>query len=424
MTKVPFEKDSRPRQKSGFGPALLALAGAATLLTGCGAGSPGPRMGRDPDVVPVAVSYVQQKDVPVEIQVIGNVQASSNVAVKAQVAGQILSVAFESGAYVKKGDLLFEIDRRPLEAQLREAEGNVAKSKAQMGQAQATLQRDMAQAKYAKEQAGRYASLFKEGIVSKDQADQYASNADATGQAVNADLASIESAKADLEAQTATAENIRVQLGYTKIYSPIDGRTGDILMHAGNVVAVNGTDLTTINQVQPIDVAFSVPEARLDEVKRYMAAGRLVVTAVPQDVTAQPESGVLSFIDNTVDVTTGTIKLKGTFPNTDHRLWPGQFVRVTLLLTTQPHALVVPNQAVQTGQDGSFVFVVKPDQSVESRTVRTGARVGQELVIESGLRAGETVVTEGQLRLVPGTKVIVRNTDGGGRAAKLDGGVG
>lgn len=358
-----------------------------------------------------------------EIQVIGNVEASSTIGVKAQVGGQILSVGFNSGSNVKKGDLLFLIDPRPFEAQLRQAEGNVAKSRAQLGQAQATLQRDLASAKYANEQAGRYASLYKEGIVSKDQADQYSSNADATGQAVNADRASIESAKADLEAQQATAENIRVQLGYTKIYSPIDGRAGDLLIHSGNVVSANGSDLTTINQVEPIDVSFSVPEARLDEVKRYMAAGKLSVTVVPQDVVQEPEVGVLDFIDNTVDTSTGTIKLKATFPNSDRRLWPGQFVRATLLLTTMPHSVVVPNQAVQTGQDGSYVFVVKADKSVESRPVRTGERFGQELVIESGLQPGETVVTEGQLRLAPGIKVIVRN-DTGGRAASIDGGAG
>ncbi len=405
------------------GAAAWCLTAGVLLLAACGGKTPGNALARRPDTVPVMVAYVVQKDVPVEIQVIGNVEASSTIGVKAQVAGQVLNVAFDSGANVKKGDLLFTIDQRPLEAQLREAEGNVAKSKAQLGQAQATLQRDLAQAKYAHEQADRYASLFKEGIVSKDQADQYSSNADATGQAVNADRASIESAKADVEAQQATAENIRVQLGYTKIYSPIDGRTGDILIHAGNVVPANGADLTTINQVQPINVAFSVPEARLDEVKRYMAEGKLSVMVIPQDVVPQPETGVLSFIDNTVDTTTGTIKLKASFPNTDHRLWPGQFVRATLRLTTQPHSIVVPNQAVQTGQDGAYVFVVKADRSVESRPVRTGARVGQELVIESGLRAGETVVTEGQLRLAPGIKVIVRN-DNGGRAASLQGGAG
>ncbi len=404
---------------------FLWCSALATLpfIAACGSKSPSAAQARRPDTVPVTVAYVEQKDVPVEIQVIGNVEASSTIGVKAQVGGQILSVGFNSGSNVKKGDLLFLIDPRPFEAQLRQAEGNVAKSRAQLGQAQATLQRDLASAKYAHEQAERYASLYKEGIVSKDQADQYASNADSTSEAVNADRAAIESAKADLEAQQATAENIRVQLGYTKIYSPIDGRAGDLLIHPGNVVSANGSDLTTINQVEPIDVSFSVPEARLDEVKRYMAAGKLSVTVVPQDVVQEPEVGVLDFVDNTVDTSTGTIKLKATFSNSDRRLWPGQFVRASLLLTTMPHSVVVPNQAVQTGQDGSYVFVVKADKSVESRPVRTGERVGQDLVIESGLQPGETVVTEGQLRLAPGIKVIVRN-DTGGRAASIDGGAG
>jgi multidrug efflux system membrane fusion protein len=201
-------------------------------------------------------------------------------------------------------------------------------------------------------------------------------------------------------------------LSYTSIRSPINGRTGNLTIKQGNIITANNTDLTTINQVQPIYATFSVPESQLPAIKRYMTQGSLTVIATPQSEASVQERGVLTFVDNTVDPTTGMIKLKGTFPNPARRLWPGEFVRVTLRLTTQTNALVVPNQAVQTGQEGPFVFVVKPDRSVESRPVTTGARMDQDMVIESGLRPGETVVTEGQLRLAPGIKVTIRSGRG------------
>jgi multidrug efflux system membrane fusion protein len=206
-----------------------------------------------------------------------------------------------------------------------------------------------------------------------------------------------------------------VQLGFTSIYSPINGRTGNLTVKQGNVVTANNMDMMTINQVEPIYVTFSVPESQLTAIKKYMAMGSLSVRARPQDAdTGSEERGALTFVDNSVDVTTGTIKLKGTFPNNDHQLWPGQFVRVTLRLTTQQNAVVVPNEAIQTGQTGAFVYVVKPDKTVESRPVVTGSRVEQDMVVSEGLAVGETVVTEGQLRLAPGSKVVVRDGRGGG----------
>jgi multidrug efflux system membrane fusion protein len=181
------------------------------------------------------------------------------------------------------------------------------------------------------------------------------------------------------------------------------------------VVTANNMDMMTINQVEPIYVTFSVPESQLGAIKKYMALGSLSVRSRPQDVdTADEERGALTFVDNTVDMTTGTIKLKGTFPNTDHKLWPGQFVRVTLRLTTQTNAVVVPNQAIQTGQAGAFVYVVKEDKTVETRPVVAGARVGQDMVVDQGISPGETVVIEGQLRLAPGSRVVVRDSSGGG----------
>jgi len=400
--------DTRPKLAC----AVLTMAGM--VLAGCtGKSSTSPNSKKGGGDVPVTVSTVSTRNVPVELQVIGNVEAYSTIALKAQVSGEITKAYVQEGAYVKKGESLFTIDPRAMKAQLQQAQATVARDQAQLAQAQANLARDQAQAKYSRDQANRYADLQKEGIVSKDQTEQLRSAADASLQALAADQAAIESARAEIAAQKATVETMQVQFGYTEIKSPIDGRTGNINVKQGNIVNANTVDLMTINQVQPIYVTFSVPEAQLPDIKRYMAVGKLAVTAIPQDDPAGAESGTLTFIDNAVDMTTGTIKLKGTFPNAARKLWPGEFVRVTLRLTVQQNALVVPNQAVQTGQDGPFVFVIKGDRSVENRPVTTGARVDQDLVIETGLTAGESVVTEGQLRLAPGMKVMIRQPGGG-----------
>jgi membrane fusion protein, multidrug efflux system len=356
----------------------------------------------------VVVARVSQRDVPINVDVIGNVEAYSTISVKAQVGGEITKVSFHEGDFVKKGDLLFTIDGRPLEAQLSQAQANLARDTAALSQAQANLARDIANEKYAQDQAKRYRGLFDQGVVSREQADQMGSSADALSQTVLADKAAIESARAQIVADKAAVENVQVQLNYTTIQSPINGRTGSIAVKQGNVVAPNTTELMTITEVQPIYVTFSVPEAQLGDIKQYMGQGQLPVHAAPQADASTQEIGVLTFIDNSVDATTGTIKLKGTFPNDDNKLWPGEFVRVTLGLTTRPHATVVPNQAVQTGQDGQFVYVVKQDRTVEMRPVVTGTRVDQELVIDRGLEPGETVVTEGQLRLTPGSHVQVQ----------------
>jgi multidrug efflux system membrane fusion protein len=368
--------------------------------------------------VPVAVAKVVEKDVPVDIQVVGNVEAYSTITVKAQVGGQLTKVSFNEGDYVKAGDLLFTIDPRPLQAQVSMSEANLAQNSAQLMQAQANLARDIAQEKYAQSNAERYARLWQQGIISKDQYEQVRTSADATSAVVAADKAAIESARAASVATRASVDNMKVQLDYTQIRSPIDGRTGNLMVKLGNVVNANSMDMMTINQVQPIYVTFAVPESQLPSIKQYMAEGKLPVIASPQDDTASKETGVLTFVDNGVDPTTGTIKLKGTFGNADRKLWPGEFVRVVLRLTTRQGALIVPNEAVQTGQEGQYVFVVKPDRTVESRVVLTGARIGQELVVEKGLEPGETVVTEGQLRLAPGMRIQVRDGRPGGAAGK------
>jgi multidrug efflux system membrane fusion protein len=395
---------------------VSAIALAALFLHGCsgaGAGSAGApgRGGRKGGggEVPVLVAVVQRKNVPVEVQVIGNVEAYATIAVKAQVGGLLTEVYFHEGDYVKKGGQLFTIDPRPFEAAVNQAVANHARDEATLGQAQANLARDTAQARYAEAQAARYAELFQSGIVSKDQNEQLRSTADAQNQAVAADVAAIKSAEAAIGASQAAIETARIQLDYTSIRSPIDGRTGVLNVKQGNVVTANTVDLMSINQVEPIYVTFTVPEAQLPAIKRYMAESKLPVRAQPQDNPESVETGVLTFVDNAVDMTTGAIKLKGTFPNADRKLWPGEFVRVTLRLTTQANAVVAPNEAVQTGQNGSFVYVVKPDRTVESRPVATGARVDRDMVIDQGLDPGETVVIEGQLRLAPGSRVVIRD---------------
>lgn len=409
-------------------PALALLAVGLLVLAGCGAsstadadtgkGGKGKGKGRgDNGPVPVMVATALQRDVPIEIQAVGSAEAYTTISVKSQIAGQLTDFYFHEGDYVKKGDKLFSIDARPYEAQLAQAQANLSKDTAQLGQAQANLARDSANQKYAHDTADRYAQLVKEGIVSKDQAEQLHSNADALSQAVEADRAAIESAKAQMVADEANIQNVKVQLSYTTVYAQVDGRTGNVSVKQGNIVAPNTVEVLTINQVQPIYVTFSVPEARLPEIRQYMARGRLPVTAKAQDDTGDGERGELTFIDNTVDTTTGTVKLKGTFQNAGLKLWPGQFLNVTLRLTTQPNAITVPNQAVQNGQDGQFIYVVKDDHTVEARNVTTGPRIDQDLVILKGINAGDTVVTEGQLRLQPGSSVQYGGSGGrqGGR---------
>ena len=368
--------------------------------------------------MPVVVASVTQKDVPIEIAVVGNVEAYATITIIPQVGGQLTEVPFKEGDIVKKGQKLFQIDPRTLQATLAQNKAALARDKALLIQAGANLARDIASEKYARAEAERYGKLFDQGIVSREQGDQYRTNSDTLAQSVQADKAAIESAQATISSDEANIDNATVQLGYTTILSPIDGKTGNMSAKLGNVVGANGASLISITQIEPIYVTFAVPETNLADIKHYMAAGKLQVVATTQDGENVKEVGELTFVDNNVDMTTGTIKLKGTFPNSDHKLWPGQYVNVVLRLAMRPHALVVPNQAVQSGQDGSFVYVVGDNRRVAARPVTVGPRAGQDLVIDKGLEEGETVVTEGQLRLAPGSQVTTRdpnNPGGGGR---------
>ncbi len=399
---------------------LLAISITAVGCSGSaastGGGGRGGRGRGDFGAVPVVTTKVTQRDVPVDIAAIGNVEAYTTISVRSQVTGQLEAAQFREGDFVKKGQVLFTIDKRPFESALKQAEANLTRDQALLNQAEAQLARDGAQAEYSQLTAERQASLMGRGIVSKDVSEQARAAAEASAATVKADRAAVESARAQLESQRAAVENARVQLDYCVIKSPIDGKTGNLTVKTGNLVTANTTELMTIAQVEPIFVTFSVPAVQLGAVRQRFGKDRIPVTVTPQDGSTATVEGSLDFIDNSVDVSTDTIRLKGRFDNTDRRLWPGQFARVSIRITTLPHALVLPNQAVQTGQDGQFVFVVKPDSTVDQQPITTGQRVGDDVVVEKGLQVGQTVVTEGQLRLEAGTKVQVGDGRGGAGA--------
>jgi len=345
---------------------------------------PGGGRGGGPAPVPVTVAVVERKAMPIEIRVIGTAEPYSTVAVRAQLTGQLTDVKFKEGDDVKEGQPLFALDRRPLEAALQ--------------QAQANLDRDIAQAANAESQAKRYQDLAERGIATREQVDTSRTGATASSATVEADRAALENAK--------------VQLQYATIAAPLSGRTGALMVHEGNLIRANDTvPLVVINQVTPIYVSFAIPESRLPELKRYMALGSLRVHAAPPNETGPEATGQITFVDNAVDQTTGTIRIKGTFPNEDRRLWPGQFVNVSVTLTTDPGAIVVPTSAIQAGQQGSYAFVVKPDKTVDMRPVQVARTSFSEIVVQQGLQPGETVVTDGQLRLTPGSRISVKGED-------------
>jgi membrane fusion protein, multidrug efflux system len=355
-----------------------------------GAGSP---------AIPVSASEAVQKDVPIDIEAVGTVEAFETVLVKSQVSGEVMQALIHDGDFVKKDQVLFRIDARTYQAQVTQAQANLAKDESALNQIEANLARDRAQQKFALAEASRNASLLAKKLVSESQAEQAAASADVAEATVRADQAAIQSARATVDAAKAAVANARVMLGYAEIKSPIDGRSGSIEATQGNIVNPNMT-LTTINKLSPIYIAFSVPESQLHNVKKGQA-----VSVLSSADSSPIEEGKLSFIDNAVDASTGTIQLKALSTNNNRMLWPGEFVRVKLRLSIKAGALTVPNQAVQTGQDGPFVFVMKADRTVESRPVLAAMRVGQDVVIEKGLHPGEMVVTEGQLRLTTGSHV-------------------
>jgi multidrug efflux system membrane fusion protein len=348
---------------AGFMAGLLA---AVVLAGGC---SPG-NSAKSAAGVPVLVAQAIQTNLPVRIDPppVGHVMPYLTVTIRPQIGGAISKISFQEGQQVKKGDLLFTIDPRPM---------------------QAALAHDKAQLENAQIQFDREQKLFDQKLVSQDEFD--------TSRSARDTLA-------------ATVESDKLNLEFCEIRAPFDGATGSLQFHEGNVVKAPDDVLLTINQIHPIYVVFAVPEQYLPEIKKQMDGHSLTVTATYENLNGPPPKGELTFIDNTVDTTTGTIQLKATFPNQRELLWPGQFVQVTLTLSELTNAVVVPSQALQTGQNGPFIYVVKPDQTAEERSVKTGISYDGETVIVSGLQAGETVVTDGQLRLLPGVLVNVKSS--------------
>jgi multidrug efflux system membrane fusion protein len=339
------------------------------------------KKGKDAPAVPVIVTTVAEQSVPLKIQAIGNVEVQATVSIKSRLDGQIVKVGFSDGQDIAKGQLLFEIDARPLQAQLQ--------------QAQATLARDKAQLERARSQEERYKDLLQKGFVSQDAYAQFRTNVD--------------TAAATVSASESAVDNMRIQTEYAVIRSPLEGRAGKILIQQGNLVKANDTvSLVVINQIAPIYVSFAVPEQYLGVIRKYMAGGKLAVEAVPQGTAdAATAIGTVAFIDNTVDATTGTVRLRATFPNRDKALWPGQFVTASVTLNEQQNAIVVPSQAIQTGPKGQFVYVVKAG-TAEMREISVERVDGAQTVVGKGLAAGEQVVTSGQSRLIPGMKVSIK----------------
>ena len=408
--------------------ALLAAAGCSDRASGTQRATAPP--------VPVLVAEAVRRDVPLDVSVIGTVQALTTVGVKSQVSGQVVKVNFTEGQDVKADQLLFTIDPRPFAAALAQAKANVGRDTAQMRQAEAALaqrqaevqqamanlERDQAQLENARVQERRYKTLVEKELVARELYDQFRTNLSALEATLNADRAAVENARAAAQAAAAGVENARaviqadeamvetanLNVGYTTIRAPMNGRTGNLMLQAGNVVKANDDNpMVVIAQVHPIYVSFAVPQQHLTAIKQYSAAGPVKVRATAPGAT-KPAVGRLTFVNNTVDPTTGTIQLKATFDNAENVLWPGQYVDVVLTLTTQP-AVVVPSQAVQPGQQGPYVFVVTPDLTVQPRPLELGRRLATETIITKGLAPGERVVTDGQLRLVPGSRVEIKS---------------
>ena len=343
----------------------LALSGVI-LAGGCSNGNASKSVPGAP--VLVATAFTTNLPVRINPPPVGHVMPYSSVTIRPQIGGLISKISFQEGQEVKKGDLLFTIDPRPM---------------------QAALARDEAQFKNAQIQLEREQKLFDQKLVSQDEYD---------------------TSKSARDTLAATVQSDKLNLEFTAIRAPFDGRTGSLQFHEGNVVKAPDDTLLTINQIHPIYVVFAVPEEYLPEIQKQMEGKPLAVTATHENLSGQPPQGELTFIDNSVDPTTGTILLKATFPNENDALWPGQFVEVTLTLSELTNAVVVPSQAVQTGQNGQFVYVIKADQTAEERMVKTGLGYDGLTVVESGLQAGEMVATDGQLRLAPGVKVTIKSS--------------
>jgi membrane fusion protein, multidrug efflux system len=366
-----FRFGSEPGFCAAFFLILLAASGCSKEQA-----APAPRAA----AIPVIVAKVTQRAMPVQLSAIGNV-GGYTVSVEAQVAGELLDVHFKEGDFVHKDQLLFTIDPRPYEAAL--------------AQRQASLMRDKAVAANSRAQAQRISNLLADGVVSPSDAQASSSAAAAAEATVAADEAELKTAQLNLE--------------YCRIYSPMDGRTGAVLVKPGNLVKVADVPIVVIKRLSPIPVDFTLPQEYLPEIKKDMAARPLRVEATVPNSSGRPEVGKLVFVDNAVDATTGTIRMRALFDNSSNTLWPGLYVNAVMTLAEQSNATVIPSQAITAGQQGSFVYVVQPDGTVAARAVTSSRSVAGQAVIDKGLKPGETVVTDGQVRLAPGAKVQIKN---------------
>lgn len=356
---------------------IIAALLLCIISTGCSKKVEKPK-GRPPALVITAPA--SEQNVPVLIKAIGNIEASESVAIRTQVSGELTKVAFREGQDVQKGALLFQLDPRTLNAALTKAEASLSRNRTVLNNARKDFE--------------RYSLLVKEGIVTQEQAEAYRTKADSAVADVAADLAAVESARA--------------QLSFCTITAPISGRLGALAIDRGNVVKANDTVLVTINKLTPVNASFTVTEKDLTALKRQMAAGRITVTTEIPGTVAVKESGHVTFIDNSIDAATGTIRIKASFDNPKKLLWPGQFVNLSITMAVLKNAVVVPSHAVQTGQKGQFVFVVTKDATAEIRPVSTGPAAAGMTVVEKGLQRGEQVVIDGQMRVVPGGKVEMK----------------
>jgi multidrug efflux system membrane fusion protein len=362
-----------------------ALGGASLAVFGLLAGGCARQQAALPvrPVTRVTVAKVIQKTMPVEVEAVGNVEAISTVSIRAQVAGEVDGIRFKEGDFVKKGQVLLTIDPRPYEAAL--------------AQAKATLARDKATGTYNRAQAQRYKTLFDQGVIPAEQVDSFTSAADASDAVVAADQAAVKTAELNLE--------------YCTIESPIDGRTGTVMVKPGNLVKVADVPIVVINQVNPIYVNFTVPQQYWPDIKEDVDRRALRVTVTIPQNPGRPIEGTLTFVDNIVDATTGTIHLRGTFENAQDRLWPGLYVGVLLTLSRQPNATVVPAHSIVTTTQGSYVYVVKSNNTVEQRAVVAKRTIETETVVDKGLQPGEIIVTDGQVNLVPGARIEVKTSE-------------
>ena len=399
------------------GMTLYLVGLAAIFFTGCATKA---QQSFDRPPAPVSVATVVTQDVPTYLDAIGKTVAREVVAIQPQVSGRIVQIHFTDGADVKKNDMLFTIDTRPFEASLRQAQSNLSKDTALKKQAEANLARDIAQAKWGEVQAKRYLTLVEEGVVSREQYEQLRTNADSLNATAEADRAAVVSADEAIKVDQAAIDSAKVQLSYCYIRSPIDGRAGQRLVDVGNVVnsggsgnantdsgGAGGNSLLVIQRLDPIYADFTISQTNLAEVQQQMREGRLKTEVRIPDDAGEPSTGQLTFLDNSVQNTTGQVNLRATIPNTGHRFWPGRFVNIRLVLSTIHEAVLVPASAPQMSAKGPFIYVIKQDLTAEQRSVSLGQRQGDLVVVEKGIAAGEQIVTNGQLGVTPGGKVRI-----------------